>query len=66
MAKKQKTGSPLSVPFKKQQAFASKLALLMNEAGEVGLYKTMHQIHEAVRIVGYELEYLMKKRKIGS
>ena len=42
-------------PTKEQAAFASEVALLMNKAATIGLYRTMHSLHEAVRTVGYEL-----------
>jgi hypothetical protein len=35
--------------------FASRLALMHIEAGRLGLYVTMHKIHEAVKQVGYEM-----------
>ncbi len=38
-----------------QQEFASRLALMMNEAGKLRLYRTMHKIHDAVRAVGWEI-----------
>jgi hypothetical protein len=39
----------------KQKEFASRLALMHAEAGKLGLYVTMHKIHEAVKQVGYEM-----------
>jgi hypothetical protein len=38
-----------------QKEFASRLALMHVEAGQLGLYVTMHKIHEAVKQVGYEM-----------
>jgi len=35
--------------------FASRLALMQVEAGRLGLYVTMHKIHEAIKQVGYEM-----------
>lgn len=35
--------------------FASALALLHAKAGQLGLYQTMHMVHEAVKMVGYEI-----------
>ena len=41
--------------------FARNLPLVMVEAGTLGLYETMHALHDAVRKVGYELERLRLK-----
>jgi hypothetical protein len=41
--------------FVAQKEFASRLALMQIEAGKVGLYATMHKIHEAIKQVGYEI-----------
>lgn len=46
--------NPMQIKITKRD-FAVKLAMLMAEAGNLGLYKTMQQLHEAVRIVGWEL-----------
>lgn len=40
-----------------QTDFASRLALMHVEAGNLGLYATMHKIHEAVQQVGWEIAY---------
>lgn len=37
------------------------LPLVMSQAGKVGLYKTMHALHEAVRMAGWELAEKMEK-----
>lgn len=38
-----------------RQEFVNKLTFAMNEAGQLGLYRTMHKLHEAVREVGWEI-----------
>jgi len=38
-----------------QKDFARRLAEMHVEAGRLGLYVTMHKIHEAVKQVGYEM-----------
>ena len=35
--------------------FAVSLSRLMIRAGQVGLFRTMHKVHEAVRECGYEM-----------
>lgn len=39
----------------KKQDFAVRLSCMMTEAGHLGLYKTMQKLHDAVRIVGWEM-----------
>lgn len=41
--------------------FVRWLPLIMSQAGKVGLYKTMHTLHEAVRVAGWELAERMEK-----
>ena len=38
--------------------FVTKLPLIMVEAGRLGLFQTMHCLHEAVQKSGYELAEL--------
>lgn len=61
MAKKIIVPDKIRKKFAKQTEFASELALVMNKAGSVGLYATMQQLHEAVRVVGHEIEGQMLK-----
>lgn len=42
---------------KKLTAFAVKVSNVMIEAGQLGLFKTQHSLHEAVRCIGWEIEY---------
>lgn len=45
-----------------RKAFVSNLPLVMNKAGELKLWKTMHALHGAVRAAGWELaEQLIKE-----
>lgn len=45
-----------------QREFCSELALVMDKAHRLGLYKTGHLLHEAVRQVGWEVaEHLNRK-----
>lgn len=37
------------------QDFAVRLSYMMAEAGQLGLFRTMQALHEAVRQVGWEL-----------
>jgi len=45
--------------------FANRLSLLQDEAGRLGLFKTMHILHEASRAAGFELTdiLLVARRK---
>lgn len=38
-----------------RQDFLPRLSLLQAEAGQLGLFKTMHALHEANRVGGFEL-----------
>ena len=42
---------------KKLTAFAVKVSNVMIEAGQLGLFKTQHSLHDAVRSLGWEIEY---------
>lgn len=53
-------------PTLEQSSFAIELALIMNRAGELKLWRTMHAIHEAVRVVGYELADIQAGKQPGS
>lgn len=53
-----------------QKDFARRLSEMHHEAARLGLYCTMHKIHEAVKQVGYEMagtpelyEKIEKKRE---
>ncbi len=46
-----------------RKEFASRLTLVMNEAMRLGLYRTMHKLHDAVREVGWELADIAKKEQ---
>lgn len=41
----------------RHEDFVVRLAAMMAEAGELGLYGTMHKIHEAVQALGWELSH---------
>ena len=51
-SKKAKGFDGLSEPV---QAFVIDLNLLMDRAGKLGLWKTMHVLHDAKRKLGWEL-----------
>ena len=51
-SKKAKGFDGLSEPI---QAFVIDLSLLMDRAGKLGLWKTMHILHDAKRKLGWEL-----------
>lgn len=56
--------SKSNVPTQKELTkFAIKLSTVMIEAGQLGLFKTQHSIHDAVRTVGWEIEYILEKIK---
>ena len=38
-----------------REEFASELAFVMNKAMRLGLYRTMHKLHDAVREIGWEM-----------
>lgn len=40
----------------KHKEFASKLAFIMDEAHRLGLHRTGHRIHDAVRELGWEMQ----------
>jgi hypothetical protein len=39
----------------RRKEFASRLSLMLVEAGQLGLYATMQKIHASVRQVGWEI-----------
>jgi hypothetical protein len=41
-----------------RREFCMELPVIMNKAGALGLYRTLHALHEAVRAVGYEVAEL--------
>ena len=47
-----------------RQQFISELVELHERANRIGLYKTGHALHEAVKVVGYEVAELMDKRRV--
>lgn len=46
-----------------RQAFCAELPLVMERAGRLGMFRTMHKLHEAVKEVGYEWADLLAKKK---
>lgn len=40
---------------KERHQFANELPLVMHRAGQLGLWRTMHKLHDAVRELGWEL-----------
>lgn len=42
---------------------ASQLSQAMYRAGELGLYRTVHAVHEAVRVVGWEIAEEMERQQ---
>lgn len=61
-----KSNPKIAVPNqKKLTAFAIKVSNVMIEAGQLGLFKTQHSLHDAVRSIGWEIEYNLigKQRK---
>lgn len=44
-----------------KREFASRLALMMAEAGQIGLLKTMHSLHAATQECGWEIADQIKK-----
>jgi hypothetical protein len=48
---------------KEQRAFASKVALLKEEAMRIGLVVTAHSLEAAVKQVGWELAELIEARR---
>lgn len=43
--------------------FIQQLPLLLHRAGELGLYKTMHALTNAVRVSGFELAEEMQAKE---
>lgn len=56
------TAARLTTTFADQQAFASRLALVNEEAQRLGLHATGHAIHEAVKVVGFEIAEIMEQK----
>lgn len=46
---------------KAQQLFVNTLVKLHSDAGRLGLFNTSHTLHDAVKVVGWELADMRKK-----
>lgn len=53
-------GLATEAPDSEHKEFAAKLTLMMNEAGQRGLMRTMHALHEAGQACGWEMAEQLK------
>lgn len=50
---------------RKIKKFINKLVGLKHEAGELGLFGTMHELDKAVKKIGFEFALIIKETKLN-